>query len=84
VSEHLDEGPVTVSLELSAVIRIRAALQIAVESAEERAQEAAGGRVSTPVHISVLPLSKRRAVEGYLADRAECLALLAMLPSEEP
>ena len=76
MNEH---SPAWVSIPEATVERIRAALLIAASSAEERAFDAADSSPLTPVHISVLPLSKRRAVVGFIADRAECLALLGML-----
>lgn len=71
--------PVQIAVEIATLKRIRAALLVAAASAEERASDAADGAHLHPSHISVLPLSKRRAVEGFLADRAECLALLQLL-----
>ena len=75
MSEH---PPVCLSIPEATVERIRAMLLIAASSAEERALEVAGAPLSQ-AEISVLPLSKRRAVKGFLADRAECLVLLGML-----
>jgi hypothetical protein len=74
-------SPVCLSIPETTFERIRAALLIAASSAEERAFDAAGSGSLTQVHIPLLPLSKRRAVEGFLADRAECLTLLGMMES---
>ena len=71
--------PVQIAVEIATMERIRAALLVAAASAEERASDAADGAPLNAAHISVLPLSKRRAVDGFLADRAECLALLGLL-----
>jgi hypothetical protein len=76
--------PVRITMPLATVERIQAALLVAAASAEERASEAAGGAPLRPAHISVLPLSQRRAVDGFLADRAECLALLSLLDPPSP
>ena len=75
MSEH---SPVYISIPEATVERIRAALLIAASTAEERALEVAGAPLSQ-AKISVLPLSKRRTVDGFLADRAECLALLGLM-----
>jgi hypothetical protein len=70
---------VMITMPLATVERIRAALLVAAACAEECAADLADGK-----HISLLPLSKQRSAEAFLADRAECLDLLNLIAPQSP